>query len=140
MKTESVKKAAVVRSWHLIDCDGMTLGRVATRLAGLLIGKHKPNYTAHIDMGDYCVVINAAKIKVTGNKLLAKKYYHHSGYPGGFREVNLAVQLARDPRSVIEHAVHGMLPKNKLQTPRLRRMKVYAASTHPHVNHFNQEK
>lgn len=132
MKTLSTKKAAVVRAWHLIDAEGQTLGRLATRLAGLLMGKHKSAYTTHIDMGDYCVVINSAKVKLTGNKLADKRYYRHSGFPGGFREETAGSLLARDSRKVLEHAVAGMLPKNKLQGPRLTRLKVYPGKDHPH--------
>lgn len=139
MKTRSVKKEAVVRAWHLVDCSGLTLGRVATQVARLLIGKHKSDYTPSTDMGDYVVVVGAAQIKVTGNKLLSKSYFRHSGYPGGFREVTLERQLALDPRRVIEHAVSGMLPKNKLQSVRIRRLKVYAGSEHSHTNRLKQE-
>lgn len=136
MKTLSVAKEKITRSWHMFDASGVTLGRLATQIATLLIGKHKSDYTPNQDMGDYVVVINSDKIKLTGNKLLAKKYYSHSNYPGGFREVAAGVQMAKDSRKVIEFAVYGMLPKNKLQSPRLGRLKVYKNEVHPHANHF----
>lgn len=139
MKTLFTKKEQVVRMWHLVDCESQTLGRVATRIAKLLMGKHKASYTPNTDMGDYVVVINSDKIKLTGNKLLAKMYYRHSNYPGGFREERAEVVLAKDSRKVIEHAVHGMIPGNKLQTPRLRRMKVYKTSEHPHAAQLAKE-
>lgn len=134
--TSMVKTADIKRSWHLIDCQGQTLGRLSTRLAGLLTGKHKSDYTPHMDMGDFIVVINAKDIKLTGNKLMNKFYYRHSGFPGGFSQESAGNLLKRDARKVIEHAVAGMLPKNKLQDPRLRRLKVYLGSSHPHANHF----
>jgi large subunit ribosomal protein L13 len=123
--TSMVKTADIKRNWHLIDCEGQTLGRLATKIATLLIGKHKVDYTPHMDMGDFVVVINAKDIKLTGNKLLAKLYSRHSGQPGGFRQESAGRLMDRDPRKVIEHAVTGMLPKNKLQDPRLSRLKVY---------------
>lgn len=132
MKTLSTKKAAVVRAWHLFDCEGQTLGRLATRLAKLLMGKHKPGYTTHTDMGDYCVVINSDKIKLTGNKLMDKLYSRHSNFPGGFRQETAGNLLIRDSRKVIEHAVSGMLPHNLLHSPRMSRLKVYPGKDHPH--------
>jgi large subunit ribosomal protein L13 len=139
MKTQFTKKEQVKRMWHLVDCEGQTLGRLSTRVAKLLMGKHKSAYTPNTDMGDYVVVVNSDKIKLTGNKLLAKMYYRHSNYPGGFREERAEVLLARDSRKVIEHAVRGMIPGNKLQTPRLRRMKVYKTSEHPHAAQLAKE-
>lgn len=136
MKTLSLPKEKITRSWHLFDAKGMTLGRLTTQIAQLLIGKHKPDYTPNQDMGDYVVVINSDAVVLTGNKLLAKKYYSHSGYPGGFREVTAGMQMNKDSRKVIEFAVDGMLPKNKLHAPRMTRLKVYKNETHPHANHF----
>jgi len=136
MKTYQMKTKEISRQWHLVDLAGQTLGRATTMIAKLLIGKHKPTYTSHIDNGDYVVVINADQLVLTGSKLADKSYYHHSGFPGGFRERSIKDQLAIDSTVVVEHAVKGMLPKNKLQTPRLRRLKVYAGATHPHANHF----
>lgn len=135
-----IKTAAVKREWHLIDLGGATLGRSATNIARLLMGKHRANYTPHIDSGDYVVVINAAKLLMTGNKMADKTYASHSGQPGGFKSITAERLLASDPRKVVEHAVKGMLPKNKLQTLRLRRLKVYSEADHPHMNHFTNSK
>ncbi|MBW3538378.1 50S ribosomal protein L13 [Candidatus Parcubacteria bacterium] len=132
MKTYSARPAEVTRDWYLVDAKGATLGRLATQIATYLQGKHKPMYTAHIDCGDQVVVINAAHVKVTGNKLADKKYYRHSGYPGGIKEISLDDLLRRDPARVIQNAVKGMLPKNRLNADRLTRLKVYATDEHPH--------
>ena len=132
MKTYSAKPKEVTRDWYIVDANGMTLGRMATMIATQLTGKNKPMYTAHIDCGDSVVVINAAKIRVTGNKLEDKKYYRHSGYPGGIKETNLATLLERHPTRAVEYAVRGMLPKNRLQDPRMQRLKIYASNEHPH--------
>ncbi|HSX41538.1 MAG TPA: 50S ribosomal protein L13 [Candidatus Saccharimonadales bacterium] len=133
MKTYSAKPTEVVRDWYIVDASVMSLGRLATLIAKYLIGKHKAMYTPHIDSGDNVIVINAAKVVVTGNKLQDKMYYRHSGYPGGIKEISMADQLAKHPTRIIEHAVKGMLPKNKLQAPRMARLKVYAALEHPHA-------
>jgi large subunit ribosomal protein L13 len=133
MKTYSAKASEINRDWYVVDAAGMTLGRLATVIATHLIGKHKPTYTAHMDGGDNVVVINAAQIQVTGNKLADKKYYRHSGFPGGLTEISLEDQLAKHPTRVIEHAVRGMLPKNRLLDPRMKRLKVYATAEHPHA-------
>ncbi len=130
--TSMVKTADIKRDWHLIDCQGQTLGRLATKIASLLIGKHKANYTPHMDMGDLVVVVNAREIKTTGNKLMDKFYSRHSGFPGGFRQESLGNLLEREPTKVIERAVRGMLPKNKLQSSRMSRLKVYSGKDHPH--------
>ncbi len=135
-KTPMLRKEDVKREWHLYDLKGKVLGRAASEIAQLLMGKHKPNFTPHIDNGDYVVAINAAKIVVTGKKWTDKIYYRHSNYPGGFKQETLAEKMAQNPAKVIELAVKGMLPKNKHQQPRLRRLKVYSGSTHPHTNHF----
>jgi len=132
MKTYSPKAAEISRSWYLVDAKDQTLGRLATHLATILQGKQKPGYASHLDGGDFIVVINASQIKVTGNKLEDKKYYHHSGYPGGIKEASLAERMSKDPTWVIKHAVQGMLPKNRLADNRLARLKVYAGSDHPH--------
>lgn len=133
MKTYSPKAAEISHSWYLVDANGQTLGRLSSKLAHVLQGKHKPSYAAHLNSGDIVVVINAANIKVTGNKLEDKKYYHHSGYPGGIKEASLAEKLAKDPAWVIENAVRGMLPKNRLSDIRMANLKVYAGSDHPHA-------
>lgn len=120
------------RKWHLIDLKDKNLGRISTQIVSLLMGKTKAETAPHLDSGDYVVAINADQIVVTGRKLLDKKYYRHSGYRKGLREITLAEMLKSDPRRVIEIAVKGMLPKNKLQQPRLRRLKVYKDDQHPY--------
>lgn len=132
-KTYSPKPQELTHDWYVIDAAGYTLGRLATLAATYLMGKHKVQFSAHLDCGDNVVIINAANVKVTGNKLEDKKYYRHSGYPGGIKETNLAALLQRNPTQVIEHAVAGMLPKNRLQDDRMRRLKVYAGAEHPHA-------
>jgi large subunit ribosomal protein L13 len=132
MKTYAVKASEIEHGWWLVDATDQTLGRLATRIATLLEGKHKPIYSPHLDTGDHVVVVNAGKIKVTGNKLLQKRYYRHSGYPGGLREENLQTLLARKPELVIERAVKGMLPQNRLGRAMYRKLKVYSGPNHPH--------
>jgi large subunit ribosomal protein L13 len=132
MKTYSAKPSDVVRQWYLVDVSEVPLGRAATQIATLLTGKGKPQFTKHIDCGDYVIVINAGSIIATGDKMVSKKYYHHSGYPGGLREATLAEKLVKNPSFAIEHAVRGMLPVNKLRDGRLARLKVYADSEHNH--------
>ena len=130
MKTYSQKSAEVTRKWVIVDASEATLGRLATTVTKYLIGKYKPTYTAHIDGGDFVIVVNADKLVVTGNKLEDKKYYHHSGFPGGIKERSLQDQLNRDSTRVIYAAVKGMLPRNKLIDDRLKRLKVYAGAEH----------
>lgn len=132
MKTFIQKPADVARKWILIDASESTLGRLATTIAKYLIGKDKPTYTPHVDAGEFVVVINAAQLKVTGNKMTEKKYYRHSGFPGGIKERTLEEQLKIDPTKIIRDAVEGMLPKNKLIEGRLKRLKVYATAEHAH--------
>jgi large subunit ribosomal protein L13 len=132
MKTYTAKPREIEQTWYLVDAEGKTLGRLATQIAGLLRGKGKPQYTPHIDTGDFVVVVNAERIHVTGNKLEQKLYYRHSGYPGGLRSRTLAEQLARRPEEVIRKAVKGMLPKNKLAARQIVKLKVYAGPDHPH--------
>lgn len=132
IKTYTPRASEIERQWFVVDADGQTLGRLATRIARLLAGKHKPTYARHIDTGDHVIVVNAAKIKVTGNKLQTKQYARHSGYPGGFRQESLAHLLERRPEEVIRRAVKGMLPSNTLGTQQLRKLKVYAGKDHPH--------
>jgi len=131
-KTWNAKPGEVTRRWYVVDAEGQTLGRLATRIADTLRGKGKPEYTPHVDTGDFVVVVNAEKIRVTGNKLEQKIYYRHSGYPGGIRQRTLAEQLDRRPEEVIRHAVRGMLPRNKLGRAQLRKLKLYAGGNHPH--------
>ena len=121
-------------NWHLIDLKDQTLGRTATQIAVLLMGKQKTSYSPNLDQGDFVVAINSDQIKVTGKKMSDKSYYRHSGYPGGLKEVTLEEQMTKDSRRVIEKAVKGMLPKNKLQQPRLRRLKVFKNGEHPYTN------
>ncbi len=132
MKTYSAKPADVTRKWYVLDASETTLGRVATRAASLLLGKGKPQFTHHIDCGDYVIVINAKDLNVTGNKLETIKYYRHSGYAGNLHERTLKEQMNIDPTKAIEHAVRGMLPVNKLRDARLERLKIYAGSDHKH--------
>jgi len=139
MKTYVPKKDEVERLWWLIDADGKVLGRLATQVANLLRGKGKPQYVDFMDTGDFVVVINAKKIKVTGNKLEQKKYYSHTGYPGGIKEINLSGLLEKKPEDVIRKAVWGMLPKNKLNRAIHKKLKVYAGSDHPHEAQQPQE-
>lgn len=133
IKTYSPKPAELTHDWYIVDAEGKTLGRLATLIATYVLGKHKVQYSAHLDCGDNVVVINAEKLAVTGNKLEDKKYYHHSGYPGGIKETSLASLMDRNPALVLEKAVAGMLPKNRLQDDRLRRLKVYLGAEHPHA-------
>jgi large subunit ribosomal protein L13 len=130
--TKSAKEQDIQREWHVIDAQGQTLGRLATRVATILRGKNKPLYTPHMDCGDYVIVVNAEKVHVTGQKMSQKKYYRHSGYPGGLREVTLRDQLQKFPNRVIEAAVRGMLPKNRLGRQMFKKLKVYAGPNHPH--------
>lgn len=133
MKTFSQKPADVSRRWVLIDATDATLGRVSTVIAKHLIGKYKPTYTAHVDGGDYVVVINAEKVAVTGEKELQKVYYRHSGFPGGIKDARLEEVREKFPERIIEAAVKGMLPKNKLLDDRMKRLKVFAGSEHAHT-------
>ena len=133
MKTYSVKESEIEHKWHVIDASGKILGKVATEAADLLMGKNKAMFTRNLDTGDYVVVTNASKVKVTGKKLEQKMYYRHSGYPGGFRAVPLAEMLKNKPEMVIEHAVKGMLPQNKLGDAMIKKLKVYAGAEHPHA-------
>jgi large subunit ribosomal protein L13 len=132
MKTYSAKPGEVTREWYLVDAEGKTLGRLATQIADTLRGKRKPQFTPHVDTGDFVIVVNAEKIQVTGNKLDQKRYYRHSGYPGGLRSRTLREQLERRPTEVLRVAVKGMLPKNRLARQQITKLKIYAGSEHPH--------
>jgi large subunit ribosomal protein L13 len=132
MKTYSAKPKEIEQRWYLVDAEGQTLGRLATRIADTLRGKRKPQYTPHIDTGDFVVVVNAEKIAVTGDKLAQKRYYRHSGYPGGLRSRTLAEQLERRPTEVLRKAVKGMLPRNRLARRQITKLKIYAGPSHPH--------
>jgi len=132
VKTFSAKPHEVEREWFVIDAQGQTLGRLASRIVTILRGKHKPIYTPHVDCGDYVIVVNAEKINVTGQKLDQKIYYRHSGYPGGLKQITLRRQLQTHPERVLEAAVRGMLPKNRLGRKMFKKLKVYAGPDHPH--------
>ena len=132
MKTYAVRASEIERQWWVVDASDQTLGRLATRVATLLEGKHKPTYSPHIDTGDHVVVVNAGRVRVTGNKLLQKRYYRHSGYPGGLKEESLQALMARKPELVIERAVKGMLPQNSLGRAMFKKLKVYGGPDHPH--------
>ncbi len=139
MKTYVAKPSTIKRDWFVIDADGLTLGRLATQVALRLRGKHKPEYTPFLDTGDYIIVINASKVKVTGNKAHDKMYYTHSGFPGGIKGESFEKLLARKPERVIENAVRGMLPKGPLGRAMFRKLKVYAGETHNHGAQQPQE-
>jgi large subunit ribosomal protein L13 len=133
MKTWNAKPGEVERRWYVVDADGKTLGRLATQIADTLRGKRKPQYTPHVDTGDFVVVVNAEKIAVTGKKLDEKLYHRHSGYPGGLRSRPLREELNRRPTEVLRTAVKGMLPRNRLGRAQLTKLKIYAGPEHPHV-------
>ncbi len=133
MKTYNATNETARHNWYVVDAAGKTLGRLASQVATRLRGKHKPEYTPHVDTGDFIVVINASQIKVTGNKNKAKIYYSHSGYPGGLKEITFEKLLAKRPEQVIEIAIKGMLPKNILGRAMYRKLKVYAGTDHPHT-------
>ncbi|HID63894.1 MAG TPA: 50S ribosomal protein L13 [Anaerolineae bacterium] len=132
MKTYTVKKGDIKRDWYVVDAQGKTLGRLASEIAKILRGKHKPIYVPYMDCGDYVIVVNAEKVRVTGRKLDQKFYYRHSGYPGGLKSISLRDQLQKHPARVLEAAVRGMLPKNRLGRAMIKKLKVYAGGSHPH--------
>ena len=132
MKTYTVGKDDIKREWYVVDAQGKTLGRLASEIASILRGKHKPIYAPHLDCGDYVIVVNAEKVRVTGKKLDQKFYYRHSGYPGGLKSINLRDQLQRHPTRVLQAAVRGMLPKNRLGRAMRKKLKIYAGDSHPH--------
>ncbi len=132
MKTYSAKPGEIERKWWIVDAEGKNLGRLSSRIAIVLRGKDKPQYTPHVDTGDFVIVVNAGKVAVTGNKLLNKRYYRHSGRPGGLKSRTLGEMLEKRPTEVVRHAVKGMLPKNRLAAHQLTKLKVYASSEHPH--------
>jgi len=132
VKTYTPKAKDIERGWYLVNAEGKTLGRLASEIAKVLRGKHKPIYTPHLDCGDYVIVVNAEKVQVTGRKLDQKMYYHHTGYPGGIKSISLRNQLQKHPERVLEAAVRGMLPKNRLGRKMMRKLKVYAGDSHRH--------
>jgi len=133
MRTFSTKPSDIEREWHVIDATDKILGRLATQVASLLMGKHKPIFVRNLDTGDFVVIINADKIRVTGDKAKQKLYYRHSGYPGGLKSINLEKMMQTNPTRVIEHAVRGMLPHNRLGARMMKKLKVYTGDTHPHL-------
>ena len=132
MRTFTQKQEEIERNWYIVDAQGETLGRLASRIAPILKGKHKPVYTPHLDCGDFVIIVNAEKVRVTGRKMDQKLYYRHSGYPGGLSSISLKDQLAKHPERVLQAAIRGMLPKNKLGRRMLKKLKVYAGDSHPH--------
>ena len=137
MKTYSTKPTDIKRDWHVIDASDKVLGRLATEVASLLMGKHKPIISRNLDTGDFVVVINAEKVRVTGNKAKQKLYYRHSGYPGGLKSISLERMMQTNPTRVIEYAVKGMLPHNRLGAKMRKKLKVYTGDTHPHLAQTN---
>ena len=133
MKTYSTKVSEIKRQWHVIDASDKVLGRLATQVARLLMGKHKPIYSPNLDTGDFVIVINADKVRVTGNKAKQKVYYKHSGYPGGLKSISLEKMMQTNPTRVIEHAVKGMIPHTRLGASMMKKLKVYVGDTHPHL-------
>jgi len=131
-RTYSAKPAEVTRNWFIVDAEGKTLGRLATAIAATLRGKNKPTYTPHVDTGDFVIVVNAEKVKVSGNKEADKNYYRHSGYPGGLKTTSLKEMRVRHPERILENAVRGMLPRNTLGRAQFKKMKVYVGAEHPH--------
>ena len=132
MKTYSIKASDIKRQWHVVDASDKVLGRLATQIASLLMGKHKPLFSRNMDIGDFAVVINADKVRVTGNKAKQKLYYRHSGYPGGLKSISLEKMMQTHPTRVIEYAVKGMLPQNRLRARMMKRLRVYTGDTHPY--------
>jgi len=133
LKTYSAKPADIKRQWHVVDASGQTLGKLATQVARLLMGKHKPIFSPNLDTGDFVIVINAEKVRVTGNKLKQKLYYRHSGYPGGLKTITLEKMMQTNPIRVIEHAVKGMLPHTRLGARMRKKLRVYVGESHPHL-------
>lgn len=137
-KTFNLKTKDATQNWLIVDAEGKTLGRLASEVAVRLMGKHKPEYTAHVVCGDKVIITNCAKVKVTGNKMTDKIYYSHSGYPGGIKQIALKDLLVKDPTAAVRHAVKGMLPKNKLQNEMLKNLKLYAEGEHNHAPQAGQ--
>ena len=133
MHTVSIRKEDVVRKWYIVDAENQVVGRLASAVAKILRGKHKPSYTPHVDTGDYVIIINADKVVFTGNKWAQKLYRWHTGYPGGLREVSAEKVRQRRPERIVEYAIRGMLPKTKLGRAMFRKLKIYTAGTHPHT-------
>ena len=139
MSTQVAKPSEIKRNWFVVDLEGKVLGRAATEIARVLRGKHKPIYTPSVDAGDFVIVLNADKIKLTGNKMADKVYYHHTGYPGGIRSITAEKLLAKKPDELIKKAVRGMLPKNKLGRQMIKKLKIYSGADHPHAAQLPKE-
>jgi len=138
VKTYSTKASEIERAWHVIDATDQVLGRLATRVARLLMGKHKPMFTRNLDTGDYVLILNAEKVRVTGDKAKQKVYYRHSGYPGGLKTITYEKLMETKPTRIIEHAVKGMLPHTKLGNSMMKKLRVYVGDTHPHVGQLKK--
>ena len=139
METKSYKSGNVAKNWHLVDAQDKVLGRLAVKIATILSGKNKAQYSPNADLGDFVVVVNAEKVKVTGNKFSQKNYYHHTGYPGGLKTKSFEKMQEDSPEKIIEKAVKGMLPKNKLANQIIKKLKVYSGSVHPHIGQQPKE-
>ena len=139
MKTKSYKSLNVEKNWHLVDAEGKVLGRLAVKIASILSGKNKAQYSPNADLGDFVIVVNAEKVRVTGNKFSQKNYYHHTGYPGGLKTKSFEKMQEDSPEKIIEKAVKGMLPKNKLANQIIKKLKVYSGSAHPHTGQQPKE-
>ena len=139
MKTKSYKSLNVEKNWHLVDAEGKVLGRLAVKIASILSGKNKAQYSPNADLGDFVIVVNAEKVRVTGNKFSQKNYYHHTGYPGGLKTKSFEKMQEDSPEKIIERAVKGMLPKNKLASQIIKKLKVYSGSAHPHIGQSPKE-
>ena len=139
METKSYKSCNVEKNWHLVDAEDKVLGRLAVKIATILSGKNKAQYSPNADLGDFVVVVNAEKVKVTGNKFSQKNYYHHTGYPGGLKTKSFEKMQEDSPEKIIEKAVKGMLPKNKLANQIIKKLKVYSGSVHPHIGQQPKE-
>ncbi|MDC3045437.1 50S ribosomal protein L13 [Gammaproteobacteria bacterium] len=139
METKSYKSGNVEKNWHLVDAEDKVLGRLAVKIASILSGKNKAQYSPNADLGDFVVVVNAEKVKVTGNKFSQKNYYHHTGYPGGLKKKSFEKMQEDSPEKIIEKAVKGMLPKNKLANQIIKKLKVYSGSVHPHIGQQPKE-
>tara|TARA_B100000963_G_scaffold274615_1_gene242836 strand:- start:313 stop:741 length:429 start_codon:yes stop_codon:yes gene_type:complete len=139
MKTKSYKSLNVKKNWHLVDAEGKVLGRLAVKIASILSGKNKAQYSPNADLGDFVIVVNAEKVRVTGNKFSQKNYYHHTGYPGGLKTKSFEKMQEDSPEKIIEKAVKGMLPKNKLASQIIKKLKVYSGSAHPHIGQSPKE-
>ena len=139
METKSYKSVNVEKNWHLVDAEDKVLGRLAVKIASILSGKNKPQYSPNADLGDFVIVVNAEKVKVTGNKFSQKNYYHHTGYPGGLKTKSFEKMQEDSPEKIIEKAVKGMLPKNKLANQIIKKLKVYSGSVHPHIGQQPKE-